>query len=238
MCSSDLMKLIAITGTSGKTTTAWLTAAVLAEAGLRVGVLSDLGCLDADATAPEAADLERPEVLARWLRRLAAGGCTHAVLEVSSRMLAGHVLAGIECDTVVVTNLAKAHLECHGTTEAYHAIKARIIDSLAPNGCLVANADDERVRRLIPRHPGPSMTAGLKQNADLTATPVERGLFGQTVLLRAGGHVAPLSMATPVASFARDALFAAAVGLRYRVPLERIARGLEAAGSEIGRAHV
>ena len=42
------MKLIAITGTSGKTTTAWLTAAVLAEAGLRVGVLSDLGCLDAD----------------------------------------------------------------------------------------------------------------------------------------------------------------------------------------------
>ena len=229
------MKLIAITGTSGKTTTAWLTAAVLAEAGLRVGVLSDLGCLDADATAPEAADLERPEVLARWLRRLAAGGCTHAVLEVSSRMLAGHVLAGIECDTVVVTNLAKAHLECHGTTEAYHAIKARIIDSLAPNGCLVANADDERVRRLIPRHPGPSMTAGLKQDADLTATPVERGLFGQTVLLRAGGHVAPLSLATPVASFARDALFAAAVGLRYRVPLERITRGLEAAGTVAGR---
>jgi hypothetical protein len=89
--------------------------------------------------------------------------------------------------------------------------------------------------RLVARHAGESMTAGLKSDADLTAIPVERGLCGQTVLLRAGRHVAPLSLATPVASFARDALYAGAVGLRYRVPLERIARGIEAAGSVSGR---
>lgn len=229
------MRVIAITGTSGKTTTAWLTASVLSEAGLRVGVLSDLGCLDADSAEPADADLEQPQVLAAWLRRLAGSGCTHAVVEVSSRMLARHALAGIECDTVVVTNLATAHLEDHGSVAAYHTIKARILDSLGGHGCLVANVDDEHVERLAARHSGPRLTAALKHHADLTAIPVERGLHGQTVLLRSSGHVAPVSLATPVASFVRDALFAAAVGLRYRVPIERIARGIEAAGSVSGR---
>lgn len=229
------MRVIAITGTSGKTTTAWLTAAVLAEAGLRVGVLSDLGCIDADSAEPIAADLGQPRVLAAWLRRLAGSGCTHAVVEVSSRMLARHALAGIDCDTVVVTNLATAHVDDHGSVQAYHTIKERILDSLGSHGCLVANADDERVERLAARHRGLLLTAALKQPADLTAIPVERSLHGQTVLLRSGGHVTPVSLATPVASFVRDVLFAAAVGLRYGVPLELIARGIEAAGSVSGR---
>ena len=229
------MRVIVITGTSGKTTTAWLTASVLSEAGLRVGVLSDLGCLDADSAEPITADLEQPRVLADWLQRLASSGCSHAVVEVSSRMLASHALAGIECDTVVVTNLATAHLESHGTAAAYRMIKARILDSLPADGCLVVNADDDRVQRLATRHSGAVITTGLKADADLTAIPIERGLCGQTVLMRAGGHVAPVSLATPVASFVRDALSAAAVGLRYGVPLERIARGIEAAGSVSGR---
>ena len=259
------MKVIAITGTSGKTTTAWLTASVLAEAGLRVGILSDLGCLDAEDAEPVRADIGRPAVLAAWLARLADGGCTHAVVEVSSRMLAEHALAGVACDTVVVTNLGTAHLEQHGTVEAYHTIKSRILDSLAADGTLVACADDPRVRRLLERHrageygagqegagrrgkgqakrgqggrgrrPGTAITVGLRAMADVAAVPVERSLHGQTFLLQAGSHVMPVAVATPVASFVRDALLAGAVGLRHRVPLERIARGLEAAGSVSGR---
>ena len=127
------------------------------------------------------------------------------------------------------------HLDDHGSVEAYHEIKARILDSLGTHGCLVANVDDERVERLAARHRGPRLTAALQHDADLTAIAVERSLHGQMVLLRSGGHVVPVTLSTPVTAFARDALFAAAVGLRYRVPLERIARGLEAAGSVAGR---
>jgi len=241
-CAGDpagRLKLIAITGTSGKTTAAWLAASVLSEAGLRVGVLSDLGCLDADATEPVPAELGQPGCLAAWLVRLAESGCTHAVVEVSSRMLADQVLAGVSCDTVVVTNLAVAHLDCHGTAEAYHTIKARILGTLAADGCLVANVDDERVRALADRHAagrgGRVIRVGLNRAADVSATPVERSLLGQMVLLQADGHVSPLSLATPVASFVRDALFAAAIGLRQRMPLERVTRGIEAAGSVSGR---
>jgi len=237
-CEGDparALEIVAITGTSGKTTTAWLTASVLAEAGLRVGVLSDLGCLDADGTHPEPADLGRPDILARWLRRLAASGCTHAVVEVSSRMLAGHALAGVDCGTVVVTSLAAAHADAHGTSAAYRAITGRILDGLAPDGCLVVNADDPRVRRLARRHRGPALTAALSARADVSALPVERSLHGQTVLLTAGVHAAAVTLGPPTASFVRDALFATAVGLWFRVPLERIGRGIEAAGHVPGR---
>jgi len=229
------LKLIAVTGTSGKTTTAWLTASVLAEAGFRVGVLSDLGCLDADATLPEPADLAQPDVLAAWLRRLVASGCTHAVVEVSSRMLAAHALAGVACGTVVVTSLAAAHAVTHGTSAAYRAITGRILESLPADGCLIVNADDPRVQRLARRHRGPAITAALSARADVSAMPVERSLHGQTVVLGAGGHAAAVQVGPPTASFVRDALFAAAVGLRFRIPLERIGRGIEAAGSVPGR---
>jgi UDP-N-acetylmuramoyl-L-alanyl-D-glutamate--2,6-diaminopimelate ligase len=236
------MKVIAITGTSGKTTTAWLTASVLAEAGLRVGVLSDLGCLAADDAEPVAADLARPQVLAGWLRRLRDDGCTHVVLEVSSAMLATHSLAGVVCDTVAVTNLAADHLDLHGTARAYRAVTSRILDALAPSGCLVAGIDDARVRRLSERFRaggrgdrGELITAGLDAAAAVTATPVERSLFGQTFLLTVSGQVMPVAVSTPLASFARDVLLAVAVGLRQRVPLERIARGIEAAGAVAGR---
>jgi UDP-N-acetylmuramoyl-L-alanyl-D-glutamate--2,6-diaminopimelate ligase len=234
------MRLIAVTGTSGKTTTAWLVASVLAEAGIAVGVLSDLGCLDADGLAPmrAAADgrlLDDPRLLARALGRIADSGCTHAVVEVSSRMLAARSLAGVVCETVAVTNLATAHLDLHGTRRAYHAIKRRILDCLHPDGCLVVNGDDHRLVRMAERYEGYGLSATLVGEGDITASPVERGLRGQTFLLSHRGSLVPVCVPTPVASFARNAVVAAAIGVRYGLPLERVAKGIEAAGSVSGR---
>jgi len=233
------LRVIAITGTSGKTTTAWLAASVLAEAGVRVGVISDLGCLDGEGHQPGEGGVDDAASLARWLGRLAETGCTHAVVEVSSRMLADHALAGVECDAVVVTNLAEAHLDLHGSLDAYHEIKARILDCLAPDGCLVVNGDDARVarlaqRRIAARADAQIIRAGLAAG-DVTAAPVDRSLFGQTFLMEAAGHTMPVCVSTPVASFVRNALVATAIGLRYGVPLELAGRGIESAGSVSGR---
>lgn len=224
------LRLVAVTGTSGKTTTAWLTAAVLSEAGFRVGVLSDMGCLDAEAAAPEPADLADPDVLAGWLRRLVETGCTHAVVELSAQMLVDHALAGVACGGMVVTNLAPSRRAGHGAVRATSLIRRRILESLDAEGCLVVNADDPRTLALARRHPGPRLSVGLRRPADVTAMPVERSLAGQTVLVVAGSHVAATALDRPTAAFARDALFAAAVGLAHRMPLERVTRGLEAAG--------
>jgi UDP-N-acetylmuramoyl-L-alanyl-D-glutamate--2,6-diaminopimelate ligase len=233
------MRVIAVTGTSGKTTTSWLTASVLAEAGLRVGVISDLGCLDAFGMDTDAGRVEDAASLAQRLAGIEESGCTHAVVEVSGRLLAAGGLTGMGCDTVVVTNLAGPGRRQRDSRSADERIDGLILDALADDGCLIVNADDPRLKRLVgccgrERPAAGVVTAGLK-GGDLAASPVERGLSGQTFLLQAGGHVMPVAVVPPVASFVRDALLAAAVGVRYRVPLERAARGIEAAGCVSGR---
>lgn len=234
------LRVIAITGTSGKTSTAWLTASVLSEAGLRVGVISDLGCIDATTSVPQPEQLIDARQLAVWLRRIEKSGCTHVVVEVSSQILAAHGLAGVSCHTVAVTNLGRAHLDLHGTTAAYHAVKERVLDAIADAGCLVANVDDPRVMRLVERYQrespaGNLVTAGLQSAATVTASPVERTLNGQTLLLRCDGVVMPVSLEVPVTSTARNAVMAAAIATREGVPAEWIARGLESTGSIVGR---
>ena len=233
------LRVIAVTGTSGKTSTVWLTASILSEAGLRVGVVSDLGCVDALSSVPEGGPIADPRELASWLRRLEESGCSHAVVEVSSQLLAKHALAGVVCDTIAVTNLGSAHLDLHGTASAYHAVKERILRASSADGALVANSDDPRSQRLIERYQaevtGSVFTAGLQSTATASATAVERTLAGQTLLLRCDGVVMPVSLDVPVTSSARNSVLAAAIAIRYRVPAEKIARGLESVRSVAGR---
>ena len=233
------VRVIAVTGTSGKTSTVWLTASILSEAGLRVGVVSDLGCVDALSSVPEGDPITDPRQLACCLRRLEESGCSHAVVEVSSQLLAKHALAGVDCDTIAVTNLGSAHLDLHGTASAYRAVKERILQAASADGVLVANSDDPRSQRLIERYQtecnGRVLTAGLQNTATASATAVERTLAGQTLLLRCDGVVMPVSLDVPVTSSARNSVLAAAIAIRYRVPAEKIARGLESVRSVAGR---
>jgi hypothetical protein len=85
------------------------------------------------------------------------------------------------------------------------------------------------------RYEGYGLSATLVGEGDITASPVERGLRGQTFLLSHRGSLVPVCVPTPVASFARNAVVAAAIGVRYGLPLERVAKGIEAAGSVSGR---
>jgi UDP-N-acetylmuramoyl-L-alanyl-D-glutamate--2,6-diaminopimelate ligase len=231
------MRVIAIAGTSGKTTTAWLAAAVLAEAGHRVGVLSGLGCLGPDDATPSDDDITSPTVLATWLARLAASGCSHAIVEVSSRMLAAHALTGVVCDTVVLTNTAAAHLDAHGTQRAYRRILERVMETLRDGGCLVSGADPRTTRRFAAAATGEveCLLAGLHERCGVRAVAVDRSLSGRTFLLSVGGQMVPVAADTPTVPFVRDAVLAAAIGARYGMSLERIARGIESSGGVPGR---
>ncbi len=238
---SERLRVIAVTGTSGKTTTSWLIASVLAEAGLRVGVLSDLGCLGLDDELPAAADYSRPGALARWLARLADGGCTHAVVELSEDAITGGALKNLRSDTVVVTSMASPDVatwgDQHATLLSPAAAAIQAVATLHDAGCLISGvpaAGTNRLARHLPRSVQ-CLTAGLTPDCDVTATPVEAGLFGRVVLATCAGQMLPLTLDPPVVPFVRDALLALAVGARYGVPLHVAARGLEAAGTVPGR---
>jgi len=224
------MRVIAITGTSGKTTTSWLSAAALAEAGHQVGLLSDLGCLAPGDREPVASAYGSRFGLAVWLGRLAEAGCSHAVVEVSSGMIAGDLLADVQLDTLVVTNHAPGRRAAAGAP-------VTAVASLRPGGVLVTGCDPASRKRLEQRLPAGCrvLTAGLADDCDVRATPVEGTLFGRTVLVSAGGQVAALALATPVVSFVRDSLLAAAVGDRHGLPLDVAVRGIASAGGVPGR---
>lgn len=231
------MRVIAVAGTSGKTTTAWLTAAALSEIGHRVGVISDLGCLGPDDSEPEAVEVTSAPGLAAALARLASAGCSHVVVEVSSGMLAARAITGLVADTVAVTGLSAAHLDRHATPEAYRAIVTRVMETLAPDGCLVTGVSEASRRRLLAAGPATArlLVAGLDPAGDMHARPLEGSLFGRTFLIEAGGQIAPLAVDTPTVPFVRDAVLATAIASRYGVPLEHATRGIEAAGSVPGR---
>ncbi|MFM8734309.1 MAG: Mur ligase family protein [Pirellulales bacterium] len=231
------MRVITVVGTNGKTTTAWLIAAVLAEAGHRVAVLSDLGCLGPDDVEPELVDYASPAVLAARLAAFSASGCSHAIVEVSSDMLAARATAGISCDTVVATGLVASATGRHGTRRAYRGIVARIMESLGEDGCLVTGAGPRHTAELLAAAPATTtcLTAGLTAGCDVGARPVEESLFGRTFLATCGGQSVPIGADTPTVPFVRDVVLALAVGVRYGVTLERGARGIELTGGVPGR---
>ena len=136
------LQVVGITGTDGKTTTAWLTRHLLREAGLPTGLLSTVGYelpdgalrhFPAHFTTPEA-----PQVQAT-LREMVTAGARAAVLEASSHALTLDRVRGVAWDVAVWTHLSAEHLDFHGTLDNYFADKRRLIER-APFAVL--NADD------------------------------------------------------------------------------------------------
>jgi UDP-N-acetylmuramoyl-L-alanyl-D-glutamate--2,6-diaminopimelate ligase len=147
---SSELRLIGITGTLGKTSTALLVQSALAADGARVGVIGSLGVrvqgrvADTGMTTPDAPAIHRA------LRRMVDAGVTTAVLEVTSHGIALRRVAGLRFALGALTNLVPdEHLDFHGTAADYLRTKARFFDMLEERAPLVVNHDDGRVQSLV-----------------------------------------------------------------------------------------
>lgn len=126
--------IVAVTGTSGKTSVAAFVRQIWAAAGLpaasigTVGVVSPRGAVYGSLTTPDPVDL------ARTLADLAADGVSHAALEASSHGLDQRRLDGVRLAAGAFTNLSRDHLDYHPTVEAYFAAKMRLFDDLLGAG--------------------------------------------------------------------------------------------------------
>ncbi len=177
---ASALALVGVTGTNGKTTTAYLIDAALRAAGMTVGLLGTvqyrLGSRVAEAvrTTPEASDLQA------LLREMKDAGCTHGVLEVSSHSLALQRVHGLGFQVAVFTNLTRDHLDFHGDMDTYFAAKRRLFDTLLrPDGHAVLNADDDRTPELARVSRGRVLTYSLgRRSADLKAEDLSLGLHG------------------------------------------------------------
>ena len=143
-CPSREFNLHGITGTNGKTTTAFLLEHILTRGGLKTALVTTVECRDGDNvepaehTTPEARDLQE------FFRRAADNECHELVMEVSSHGLDQYRPGSAKFQTAVFTNLTGEHLDYHETMEAYfEAKKLLFTSSLAVNGWAVINIDDD-----------------------------------------------------------------------------------------------
>jgi len=139
---SRSLRLIGITGTNGKTTTAYIIRQLLEHAGIRCGLMGTVEVDDGGSRQP--ADLTTPGVVEvnRRLARMVANGCAAAVMEVSSHALAQGRVRGVRFDAAVFTNLSGDHLDYHGTVDEYAAAKSILFASLEPLASAIVNSDD------------------------------------------------------------------------------------------------
>jgi len=123
---AEKLTLIGITGTNGKTTTAYLLEEMLRQAGFTPGVLGTVNYRFAGLLRPAPLTTPDPETLHLLFREMVDCGVTHAVMEVSSHSLEQNRLAGIRFDVAAFTNLSRDHLDYHGTMECYYRSKLRL----------------------------------------------------------------------------------------------------------------
>ncbi|MEX0887750.1 MAG: UDP-N-acetylmuramoyl-L-alanyl-D-glutamate--2,6-diaminopimelate ligase [Phycisphaeraceae bacterium] len=143
---SRRLALVGVTGTNGKTTTAWLMRHLLAAAGHRCGLIGTVAVHETGDTGPPGPPpintTPGAVMMSRLLARMAERGCEAAAVEVSS-----HALEQGRCDALrfagaVFTNLTGDHLDYHGTMTAYAEAKARLFALLGKDAAAVVNGED------------------------------------------------------------------------------------------------
>tara|TARA_B100000579_G_scaffold428529_1_gene438842 strand:+ start:491 stop:1942 length:1452 start_codon:yes stop_codon:yes gene_type:complete len=146
--SKDLI-IIGITGTNGKTTTAYLTTKVLINAGYKTAQIGTTGVIahgfndKSTLTTPDAISLQR------ILNKLKAKQFTHVVMEVSSHALDQYRVANIKFNVGVFTNITPEHLDYHSSMEDYYQAKSKLFKTLRKNDLAIINNDNESGKRLL-----------------------------------------------------------------------------------------
>ena len=182
------MNLIGITGTNGKTTTAYLLESILVAAGRKPGVLGTINyrfpghVREAPVTTPECLDLMR------MLREMADSAVSDVVMEVSSHSLDQGRVRGCPFCVAILTNISRDHLDYHRSMEAYFEAKALLFKSLTRDGPkrrarAVINADDPRGRELIKLTEARVITYGMGEECDVRAEEVKISRAGLTARL-------------------------------------------------------
>jgi UDP-N-acetylmuramoyl-L-alanyl-D-glutamate--2,6-diaminopimelate ligase len=234
------LQLVGITGTNGKTTTAYLIASIPEAAGEPVAMTGTveyrLGAqrLKADRTTPEAPDMQR------LLRQAVDLGCRTAVMECSSQAMDFHRCDELEYAVAVFTNLTRDHLDYHGTMENYWYAKQRLFDGrlgTRPRNSVI-NVDDPHGVELADKLESEGLNViryAVNAHADVTAHDAEFSLDGMKFQLLTSGTEREFRSPLVGAPHIYNTLAAVASGLALGYSLDVITAALENCTGAPGR---
>ncbi|HWL65877.1 MAG TPA: UDP-N-acetylmuramoyl-L-alanyl-D-glutamate--2,6-diaminopimelate ligase, partial [Actinomycetota bacterium] len=231
---SDDLLTIGITGTNGKTTTAFMIEAILAAAGRSPGLI---GTIETHVggerrpgvrTTPESLDLQM------LLREMVDKGADSVAMEVTSHALVLQRVEGIRFRVAVFTNLSQDHLDFHSNMEDYFEAKRSLFTSERAQAGVV-NVDDVYGRKLLENAAIPCIGYGMSEDAEVRASDVELDPSGTRFRLIAGGEDV-LVATTLVGGFnVYNCLGAAAACLQAGIDLVAVARGVSGLNAVPGR---
>ena len=196
---SEQLAVIGVTGTNGKTTTAFMVKSILEEAGLPAGMLGTvqyeigLRVIPASRTTPESVEIQS------MMDQMVRAGCRSVSMEVSSHALELRRVEGVDFDVAIFTNLSPEHLDYHRTMESYFEAKTRLFSALGTMrkaGRAVVNADSVHGRELISRLGGDHavISYGVTSEARIRAQDVRVSIDGTYFVVRTPQGSLPVSL--------------------------------------------
>lgn len=183
------LTLVGITGTNGKSSTAYFLYQLWRGLGHRTGLIGTVFCLAEETTYPATLTTPDSYELYRLLRLFVDQGITHVAMEVSSIALDQQRTAGLPFAGAVFTNLTHDHLDYHGTFTAYRDAKKRLFDGLSPESFALLNVDDPNGNWMGQNTPAQRYSYSLQQAADFSLRLRQADLWGLQYELRA--HLRP-----------------------------------------------
>ncbi|HEY8400815.1 MAG TPA: UDP-N-acetylmuramoyl-L-alanyl-D-glutamate--2,6-diaminopimelate ligase [Cytophagaceae bacterium] len=166
---SSKLKLVGVTGTNGKTTTATLLHKLFIKLGYRTGLLSTVENKINEEVIPSTHTTPDAVALNKLLADMVAKGCTNAFMEVSSHAVVQHRISGLTFAGAVFTNITHDHLDYHKTFEEYIKAKKMFFDHLPSSAFALVNADDKRGGVMLQNTKAAKHTYALKTVADFKA---------------------------------------------------------------------
>ncbi len=163
---SRKLKLVGVTGTNGKTTTATLLYEMAKFEGFKAGLLSTVCNYVVDRAVPTTHTTPDPLTLNSLLAQMVEEGCEYAFMEVSSHSTAQKRVAGLNFAGGIFTNLTRDHLDYHGTVENYMKAKKAFFDMLPADAFALTNADDKCGMYMVQNTKAKVYTYSLRSDAD------------------------------------------------------------------------
>lgn len=235
------LNMVGVTGTNGKTTTAFLVEEIFKEAGCKTGligtIMNKIGdkVLPVTNTTPESLDLQL------LLKEMVENAVSHIVMEVSSHALELDRVAGVEFDTAVFTNITQDHLDFHKTMENYLEAKKKLFSNLQPNSAKgrekhgIVNIDDPHAKDIIAAASSQVITYGVEHDCDIRAHHISLQAHGVTFDVSTPRGDITLALHLTGLFNVYNALAAVAVGFVNDIDLEVIKIALEAVKGVPGR---
>ena len=224
------LKLIGITGTNGKTSTAYFTESIFKATGIRTALIGTIDyhfgefILPANTTTPDQIRLHK------LFSRIANAKIRHVIMEASSQGIAQHRLSGLTFHIGAFTNLTRDHLDYHHSMENYLEAKLMLFKQIDPeNGCAIVNMDIPVANRVIQSTNAPIISYGIHSEADLMASDISSDLNGVSfkAITPKGKVMIKLPMLGDYNVY--NALVAIGIGLHNQCSLSQIKKGLESA---------